>query len=64
VITDEVPSGALALGRARQVNKPGWAPGKAGTKADAKAAKPTKSVPTKPKTVKTAKPKTKKKTKR
>jgi bifunctional UDP-N-acetylglucosamine pyrophosphorylase/glucosamine-1-phosphate N-acetyltransferase len=23
-ITDAVPSGALALGRARQVNKPGW----------------------------------------
>jgi bifunctional UDP-N-acetylglucosamine pyrophosphorylase/glucosamine-1-phosphate N-acetyltransferase len=24
VVTDEVPSGALALGRGRQVNKPGW----------------------------------------
>ena len=24
VITDQVPEGALALGRARQVNKPGW----------------------------------------
>ena len=26
VITDDVPSGALALGRGRQVNKPGWQP--------------------------------------
>jgi len=26
VITDDVPSGALALGRGRQVNKPGWTP--------------------------------------
>jgi bifunctional UDP-N-acetylglucosamine pyrophosphorylase/glucosamine-1-phosphate N-acetyltransferase len=24
VITDNVPSGALGLGRGRQVNKPGW----------------------------------------
>jgi bifunctional UDP-N-acetylglucosamine pyrophosphorylase/glucosamine-1-phosphate N-acetyltransferase len=24
VITQDVPDGALALGRARQVNKPGW----------------------------------------
>ena len=26
VITDNVPAGALALGRGRQVNKPGWKP--------------------------------------
>src|SRR6185295_5068894 len=28
VITDNVPPGALAIGRGRQVNKPGWAAGK------------------------------------
>jgi bifunctional UDP-N-acetylglucosamine pyrophosphorylase/glucosamine-1-phosphate N-acetyltransferase len=71
VITDEVPAGALAIGRGRQVNKPGWVKGKAGikaeVKADAKAASPKKSAAAKPKAakaVKTAKPTKKKKTKR
>ena len=63
VITDEVPAGALAIGRGRQVNKLGWAKGKA----DAKVASPKKSAAAKPKAVKTAKtaaPKKKAKTKR
>jgi len=29
VITEDVPEGALALGRARQVVKPGWAEARA-----------------------------------
>jgi bifunctional UDP-N-acetylglucosamine pyrophosphorylase/glucosamine-1-phosphate N-acetyltransferase len=37
VITDNVPAGALALGRGRQVNKPDWKPGKTATKSAAKA---------------------------
>lgn len=40
VITDNVPPRALALGRGRQVNKPGWAAGKTARKA---AKKPVKS---------------------
>jgi bifunctional UDP-N-acetylglucosamine pyrophosphorylase/glucosamine-1-phosphate N-acetyltransferase len=44
VITDNVPAGALALGRGRQVNKPDWSPGKAAPKqapkATPKSAKP------------------------
>ena len=51
VITDNVPAGALAIGRGRQVNKADWSPGKAVKKPPAKKlAKPT--------------PKKKKKTKR
>jgi bifunctional UDP-N-acetylglucosamine pyrophosphorylase / glucosamine-1-phosphate N-acetyltransferase len=64
VITEEVPAGALALGRGRQVNKPGRAKG-AATKGP--AAKPAKIALAKPKTVKIAKTtvrKTKTKTKR
>jgi bifunctional UDP-N-acetylglucosamine pyrophosphorylase/glucosamine-1-phosphate N-acetyltransferase len=39
VITDDVPAGALALGRGRQVNKPGWKPKAANPKqSDKKAA--------------------------
>ncbi len=48
VITDNVPSGALALGRGRQVNKPNWATAKAGKKVAAK--KPAKSATAKKKT--------------
>ncbi len=40
VITDNVPGGALALGRGRQVNKPNWAAAKAGkTRAEKKRPK-------------------------
>ncbi|MEA2930360.1 MAG: bifunctional UDP-N-acetylglucosamine pyrophosphorylase / glucosamine-phosphate N-acetyltransferase, partial [Hyphomicrobiales bacterium] len=47
VITDDVPAGALAIGRGRQVNKTGWAKGAARTKPAAK--KPAaKSPATKP----------------
>ena len=47
VITDDVPAGALALGRGRQVNKAGWkpkatGPKKVGKKAVAKKPKPKK----------------------
>ena len=54
VITDNVPAGALAIGRGRQVNKPNWAPGGASQKTAPKS------------TPKTAanKPKKKSKTKR
>src|SRR5436305_246852 len=45
VITDNVPAGALALGRGRQVNKTDWVAGNAGTKPAAK--KPTGTVPKK-----------------
>src|SRR3954454_16646041 len=45
VITGNVPAGALAIGRGRQVNKTGWAPGKSAKKAAAK--KPVKAVPKK-----------------
>jgi len=45
VITDDVPAGALALGRGRQVNKMDWAAGKVGRKAAAK--KPIKAAPKK-----------------
>jgi len=34
VITDAVPSGALALGRGRQVVKPGWVKNKAANKGE------------------------------
>jgi bifunctional UDP-N-acetylglucosamine pyrophosphorylase/glucosamine-1-phosphate N-acetyltransferase len=70
VITDEVPAGALALGRGRQVNKLGWRKGLEAKGPAAKATKSAKSAPAKPKaakTVKTAKPavaKKKAKTKR
>ncbi len=57
VITDDVPSGALALGRGRQVNKAGWKP-KAGK---AKAAPAAKSAPKPAKAKKTAKKAAKKK---
>lgn len=40
VITDDVPPGALALGRGRQINKPGWKPQAARTKGTS-AGKPT-----------------------
>jgi bifunctional UDP-N-acetylglucosamine pyrophosphorylase/glucosamine-1-phosphate N-acetyltransferase len=50
VITENVPSGALALGRGRQVNKTGWAAGKAGKKPAAR--KPTKAAPKKKKKTK------------
>jgi bifunctional UDP-N-acetylglucosamine pyrophosphorylase/glucosamine-1-phosphate N-acetyltransferase len=42
VITENVPAGALALGRGRQVNKAGWKPGGAKKKPAAKAKKKTK----------------------
>jgi bifunctional UDP-N-acetylglucosamine pyrophosphorylase / glucosamine-1-phosphate N-acetyltransferase len=48
VITDDVPAGALAIGRGRQVNKPGWAKG-AGKKVAARSA-PKKPAKKKPKT--------------
>jgi bifunctional UDP-N-acetylglucosamine pyrophosphorylase/glucosamine-1-phosphate N-acetyltransferase len=44
VITDDVPAGALALGRGRQVNKPGWAAGNV-TQAKAKQVSAKKSAP-------------------
>ena len=49
VITDNVPAGALALGRGRQVEKPDWSPGKrlrrrSAPKAEPKAAKPAKAA--------------------
>jgi bifunctional UDP-N-acetylglucosamine pyrophosphorylase/glucosamine-1-phosphate N-acetyltransferase len=37
VITEDVPAGALALGRGRQVVKPGWAEERARARAQAKA---------------------------
>src|SRR5437764_11817221 len=43
VITENVPAGALAIGRGRQVNKPNWATPKAGKKAAAQ--KPATSAP-------------------
>jgi bifunctional UDP-N-acetylglucosamine pyrophosphorylase/glucosamine-1-phosphate N-acetyltransferase len=48
VITENVPAGALALGRGRQVNKPNWKPKakKAAPKA-APAKKKPKKVPKK-----------------
>jgi bifunctional UDP-N-acetylglucosamine pyrophosphorylase/glucosamine-1-phosphate N-acetyltransferase len=42
VITDDVPAGALALGRGRQVNKPGWKPGGGKKKPAARPAAKTK----------------------
>jgi bifunctional UDP-N-acetylglucosamine pyrophosphorylase/glucosamine-1-phosphate N-acetyltransferase len=39
VITEDVPAGALALGRGRQVNKPGWAQERARTREKDKPAK-------------------------
>ena len=36
VITDDVPAGALALGRGRQVNKPDWKPKAAGAAKEAR----------------------------
>jgi bifunctional UDP-N-acetylglucosamine pyrophosphorylase/glucosamine-1-phosphate N-acetyltransferase len=61
VITDDVPARALALGRGRQVVKPGWAPGKT-----AKAEKPLpKAAKTKPAAKSSStQPKKKAKTKR
>ena len=56
VITDNVPAGALALGRGRQVNKAGWKPGKAAAK-PAETAKP--AAKGKPKAAKGKKAKTK-----
>ena len=56
VITDNVPAGALALGRGRQVNKPDWKLGKATAKA-AGTAKPAATA--KPKAAKAKKAKTK-----
>jgi bifunctional UDP-N-acetylglucosamine pyrophosphorylase/glucosamine-1-phosphate N-acetyltransferase len=56
VITDNVPPGALALGRGRQVNKTGWAKG-----ASAKSAAPT--APKKPAAKSPAKKPAKKKSK-
>ena len=44
VITDDVPAGALALGRGRQVNKPGWTPSKVSS-AKPRAAPAKKSLP-------------------
>ena len=44
VITDDVPAGALAIGRGRQVNKPGWAKG---AKTKAAAARPAAKSPAK-----------------
>jgi bifunctional N-acetylglucosamine-1-phosphate-uridyltransferase/glucosamine-1-phosphate-acetyltransferase GlmU-like protein len=38
VITEDVPSGALALGRGRQVNKAGWKPKAGGRKKAARKA--------------------------
>jgi bifunctional UDP-N-acetylglucosamine pyrophosphorylase / glucosamine-1-phosphate N-acetyltransferase len=60
VITEEVPAGALAIGRGRQINKPGRAKGAATkgaatTGAAATVAKPAKTALARPKTVKTAK---------
>ncbi|MBV8835997.1 MAG: bifunctional UDP-N-acetylglucosamine diphosphorylase/glucosamine-1-phosphate N-acetyltransferase GlmU [Alphaproteobacteria bacterium] len=57
VITDNVPPGALAIGRGRQVIKQDWAPGQ---KKQPKAA----AAKSKPKTAKKAGAKAKKKTKR
>jgi bifunctional UDP-N-acetylglucosamine pyrophosphorylase/glucosamine-1-phosphate N-acetyltransferase len=51
VITENVPSGALALGRGRQVNKPGWKAGGAKAKS-APAKRPTKVAVVKKKTKK------------
>jgi bifunctional UDP-N-acetylglucosamine pyrophosphorylase/glucosamine-1-phosphate N-acetyltransferase len=56
VITGNVPAGALALGRGRQVNKPDWKLGKATAKA-AGTAKPAATA--KPKAAKAKKAKTK-----
>ena len=48
VITDDVPAGALALGRGRQVNKAGWKPKRAAAaKKPAKAATTRKKKPAK-----------------
>jgi len=47
VITENVPSGALALGRSRQANKLDWIPGKAGKKPASK--KPAKTAAAKKK---------------
>ena len=48
VITDDVPAGALALGRGRQVNKAGWKPKRAAAaKIPAKAATTRKKKPAK-----------------
>jgi bifunctional UDP-N-acetylglucosamine pyrophosphorylase/glucosamine-1-phosphate N-acetyltransferase len=59
VITDNVPAGALALGRGRQVVKPDWSPGKAAAQEAPKAAPKAK-----PKPAKAAKPAKKARTKR
>src|SRR4051794_17607022 len=70
VITEDVPAGALAIGRARQVNKADWAREKAATavvapKDAGKGAPktPRKAAPVKPKAVKTAARKGKKRAK-
>ncbi len=55
VITDEVPAGALAIGRGRQVNKLGRAKGLAAKGPAAKTTKSAKSAPAKPKATKTVK---------
>jgi bifunctional UDP-N-acetylglucosamine pyrophosphorylase/glucosamine-1-phosphate N-acetyltransferase len=62
VITDDVPAGALAIGRGRQVNKPGWTAARTGTTKPAKSAKPAKGA--KPKKTKAVASKKKTKTKR
>jgi bifunctional UDP-N-acetylglucosamine pyrophosphorylase/glucosamine-1-phosphate N-acetyltransferase len=61
VITDDVPAGALALGRGRQVNKPGWAKGAA--KTGTSKAVPNKSAPKQPASKAPAKKPAKKKPK-
>jgi bifunctional UDP-N-acetylglucosamine pyrophosphorylase/glucosamine-1-phosphate N-acetyltransferase len=52
VITDNVPAGALALGRGRQVNKPDWKPAKEPAKAATKPAAQAKPKATKAKKAK------------
>jgi bifunctional UDP-N-acetylglucosamine pyrophosphorylase/glucosamine-1-phosphate N-acetyltransferase len=68
VITDDVPAGALAIGRGRQVVKENWAAGKADKATAPKTAtKPAVTAAKKPaakKVAKAAAPKAKKKTKR
>ena len=63
VITDNVPAGALALGRGRQVVKADWSPGKTAAK-QAPKAKPKPEKPAMKPAEKPAKPVKKAKTKR
>jgi bifunctional UDP-N-acetylglucosamine pyrophosphorylase/glucosamine-1-phosphate N-acetyltransferase len=64
VITDDVPEGALAIGRGRQVVKENWAAGKSNKAPAPKAAATAAKKPAAKKVVKAAAPKAKKKTKR